>query len=229
MKLAAILPAYNLEEEIQEIVERTKQYSDIVIVVSDGSTDKTREAATKAGALCPEETDKLGMGFAVRKGIEYSKQFKPDVVVLMDADGQHLPEEILKVIEPIMKENIDAVVGSRMMGVLRTSNINRIGNFGLKLISFLVTGRWLTDTESGFRAYKADKLYELDLEADGYEIESDLFLKSLHSGHSVKEVPITVPKAVPGVTVIDGFKMGIFKIKLALKLRLFKEKKLKVM
>lgn len=221
MKIVTILPAYNLEKEITKIVERTKQYTDIVIVVSDGSTDKTHEKAKKAGALCPEETNKLGMGFAVRKGIEYSKQFKPDVVVLMDADGQHLPEEIPKVIAPIIKENVDTVVGSRIMGELKTSTINKIGNFGLKLISFLVTGRWFTDTESGFRAYKADKLYELDLEADEYEIESDLFLKSLHNGHSVKEVPITVPKAVPGVTVIDGFKMGIFKIKLAIKLKLF--------
>jgi glycosyltransferase involved in cell wall biosynthesis len=224
MKIATILPAYNLEEEIHEIVERTKPYSDIVIVVSDGSTDKTWEEATKAGALCPEETDTLGMGFAVRKGIEYSKQFEPDVVVLMDADGQHLPEEIPKVIEPIMKENVDTVVGSRTMGVLKTSTINRIGNFGLKLISFFVTGRWFTDTESGFRAYKAAKLYELDLEAEKYEIESDLFLKSLHRGHSIREVPITVPKAVPGVTVIDGFKMGVFKIRLAVKLKLFKFK-----
>ena len=222
MKIVTILPAYNLEKEIREIVERTEQYSDIVIVVSDGSIDKTHEKAKKAGALCPEETDKLGMGFAVRKGIEYSKQFRPDVVVLMDADGQHLPEEIPNVIDPIIKENIDTVVGSRTMGELKTSTINKIGNFGLKLISFLVTGRWFTDTESGFRAYKADKLYELDLEADEYEIESDLFLKSLHKGHSVKEVPITVPKAVPGVTVIDGFKMGIFKVKLAVKLKLFK-------
>ena len=225
MKIVTILPAYNLEEEIPGIVERTKQYSDIVIVVSDGSTDKTHEKATKAGALCPEETDKLGMGFAVRKGIEYSKQFRPDVVVLMDADGQHLPEEIPKVIAPIIKEDVDTVIGSRTMGVLRTSTINRIGNFGLKLISFFVTGRWFTDTESGFRAYKAAKLYELDLEAEGYEIESDLFLKSLHKGHSIREVPITVPKAVPGVTVIDGLKMGIFKIRLGIKLKLLKENK----
>ena len=225
MKIVTILPAYNLEEEIQGIVERTKQYSDIVIVVSDGSTDNTHENATKAGALCPEETNKLGMGFAVRKGIEYSKQFNPDVVVLMDADGQHLPEEIPKVIEPIMTEDVDTVIGSRTMGVLKTSTINKIGNFGLRLISFFVTGKWFTDTESGFRAYKAAKLYELDLEADEYEIESDLFLKSLNRGHSIREVPITVPKAVPGVTVIDGFKMGIFKIKLALMLKLFKENK----
>ncbi len=109
--------------------------------------------------------------------------------------------------------------------ITKTSAINKIGNFGLKLISFFVTGRWFTDTESGFRAYKAAKLYELDLEAEGYEIESDLFLKSLHKCHSVKEVPITVPKAVPGVTVVDGFKMGIFKIKLGIKLKLFKEDK----
>jgi len=107
-----------------------------------------------------------------------------------------------------------------MKGELRTSLINKIGNFLLKIISFCVTGRWFTDTESGFRAFSANKLYELELTSDSYEIESELLLKSLYHGFRVLEVPITVPKAVPGVTVSDGIKMGIYKMKLGIKLKL---------
>lgn len=220
MKVATVLPAYNLEEEIEDVVLRTKEYSDVVIVVTDGSTDNTREEALKAGAKCPKEVDRRGMGNAVRKGIEFSKNFDPDIVVLMDADGQHLPEDIPKVIEPIIEEQKDFVVGSRFMGELRTSKINKIGNVGLKIITFLLTGEWFTDSETGFRAYKADKLYSLDLEAENYEIETDILFRSLKKGYEYKEVPVTVPKAVPGVTVLDGIKMGLFKIKLFLKLKI---------
>jgi len=219
MKIATVLPAYNLEVEISDVVKRTSEYSDVVIVVTDGSEDNTRDEALKAGAECPKEVDRRGMGNAVRKGIEFSRKFDPDIVVLMDADGQHLPEEIPKLVEPIVEKNKDFVVGSRVMGELRTSKVNKIGNFGLKVITFLVTGKWFSDTESGFRAYKADKLYSLNLEAEEYEIESDLLLKSLEKGYDYKEVAITVPKAVPGVTVLDGIKMGLFKIKLSLKLK----------
>ena len=111
------------------------------------------------------------------------------------------------------------VVGSRMLGTLRTSTINKFGNFGLKLISFGVTGRWLTDTESGFRAFLAPRLYELPLCSRGYEIESELLLRSLHAGFRVVEVPIHVPFAVPGVTVWDGLKVGWYKLRTGLALR----------
>ncbi len=104
--------------------------------------------------------------------------------------------------------------------MLKTSKINKIGNLFLKAISFIVTGKWFTDTESGFRAFEADKLYNLKLESASYEIESELLLKSLHNGLRVMEVPITVPKAVPGVTVFDGIKMGIYKIRMGFKLML---------
>jgi hypothetical protein len=112
------------------------------------------------------------------------------------------------------------VVGSRMLGTLRTSTINKFGNWGLKILSFLVTWRWLTDTESGFRAFKADRLYSLSLSSVGYEIESELLLRSLHAGFRIREVPITVPFAVPGVTVWDGFKIGWYKVKTGLALKL---------
>ena len=216
----AILPAYNLENSIGEIVKNTKKFVDLVIVVTDGSNDNTNMKASESGAICPPHSNNRGKGYAIRKGIEFSKTFKSQYVIFMDSDGQHLPEEIPQVVSPIIEGKADMVVGSRMKGELKTSTINKIGNFVLKIISFCVTGRWFTDTESGFRAFSTNKLYELTLTSNSYEIESELLLKSLHQGFRIVEVPITVPKAVPGVTVSDGIKMGIYKIKLGLTLKL---------
>ncbi len=218
IKITAILPAYNLENSIGDIVKRTQKFVNNVIVVSDGSSDNTQMAALNAGAKCPEYSRKRGKGNAIRRGITFSKQFESKYIVLMDADGQHLPEEIPSVLGPLLEDNADMVVGSRMKGTLRTSWINKVGNYALKTISFLVTRRWFTDTESGFRGFKTEKLYDLDLNSESYEIESELLLRSLHMGYRVQEIPITVPKAVPGVTFYDGIKMGIYKVKMAFSL-----------
>jgi len=219
MNTIALLPAYNLETSIGEIVKNTKHFADLVIVVSDGSKDNTNIKAHEAGAICPPHSSNRGKGYAIRKGIEFSKTFYPRYIIFMDSDGQHLPEEIPVVLSPIIDGKADMVVGSRMKGELKTSLINKFGNFLLKIISFCVTGRWFTDTESGFRAFDATKLYELELTSDSYEIESELLIKSVYLGFRIIEVPITVPKAVPGVTVFDGIKVGMYKIKLGLKLK----------
>jgi glycosyltransferase involved in cell wall biosynthesis len=218
-RTVAVLPAYNLERSIAAIVQRTKPFVDEVVVVADGSRDGTASAARVAGASVPEPEEVRGKGYAVIKGIEHSKSLGAGIVILMDSDGQHLPEEIPGVVQPLLDGRAELVVGSRMLGTLRTSTINKFGNFGLKIISFLVTWRWMTDTESGFRAFLAERLYELPLESRGYEIESELLLRALNKGWRVVEVPITVPFAVPGVTVWDGFKVGWYKVKTGLRLR----------
>jgi glycosyltransferase involved in cell wall biosynthesis len=243
-KVVAVLPAYNLEESIAAIVERTRPFVDEVLVVADGSKDGTGAAARAAGAVVPEPEAVRGKGFAMIKGIEASRALDPDVVIVMDSDGQHLPEEIPVMLAPFDEGDegdegdaggagepgpraggkreapVDMVVGSRMLGTLRTSTINKFGNWGLKILSFLVTWRWMTDTESGFRAFRAEKLYSLPLRSRGYEIESELLLRALNAGFVVREVPITVPFAVPGVTVWDGVKVGWYKVKTGLALRL---------
>jgi len=220
----AILPAYNLERSIASIILRTRPFVDHVIVVADGSRDDTAGAARAAGAIVPEPEPVRGKGFAVAKGIAHSRSLGVAVVILMDSDGQHMPEEIPVVIGPLLEGRCELVVGSRMLGTLRTSRINKFGNFGLKIISFLVTWRWMTDTESGFRGFLAGKLYELPLDSRGYEIESELLLRALHKRWRVVEVPITVPLAVPGVTVWDGLKVGWYKIHTGLRLRFGRER-----
>ena len=219
LRIAAVLPAYNLEGSIAGIVERTRPHVDWVVVAADGSRDGTAEAARAAGAIVPEPEAVRGKGYALIKGVQATRELGAGIVVVMDSDGQHLPEEIPIVVRPLLEGRADMVVGSRMLGTLRTSTINKFGNFGLKLISFLVTFRWLTDTESGFRGFLAEKLYRLPLSSRGYEIESELLLRPLHAGFRVVEVPIHVPFAVPGVTVWDGFKIGWYKLKMGLALR----------
>lgn len=219
-KVVAILPAYNLEKSIAGIVERTKPFVDHVLVVADGSRDNTGAAARAAGAIVPEPEQVRGKGFAIIKGIAESRKLDAGIVILMDSDGQHLPEEIPVMLKPLKEGRADLVSGSRMMGTLRTSRINKFGNWGLKIISFLVTWKWLTDTETGYRAFLAEKLYDIPLYSRGYEIESELMLRSLCRKLRIVEVPITVPFAVPGVTVWDGFKVGWYKIKMGILFRL---------
>ena len=222
-KVVAVLPAYNLEDSIAGIIERTRPFVDVVMVVADGSKDDTAGAARAAGALVPEPEQKRGKGFAMIKGIDATRDLDADIIIVMDSDGQHLPEEIPIMLAPFENQGeggIDMVVGSRMLGTLRTSTINKFGNFGLKIISFLVTWRWMTDTESGFRAFRADKLHSLKLKSVGYEIESELLLRAMHAKFRITEVPITIPFAVPGVTVWDGVKVGWYKVKTGLALKL---------
>ncbi len=219
MRVVAVLPAYNLESSIAAIVERTKPFVDHVLVVADGSKDATGAAAAKAGAVVPAPELVRGKGFAIIKGIAESRKLSPDVVILMDSDGQHLPEEIPVLLKPLEEGRADLVSGSRMLGTLRTSRINVIGNWGLRMISFLVTWRWLSDTETGYRAFRAESLYAIPLKSRGYEIESELMLRAMYRDLRIVEVPITVPFAVPGVTVWDGFKVGWYKIRMGLRFR----------
>jgi glycosyltransferase involved in cell wall biosynthesis len=222
-RAVAILPAYQLEGSIAGIVERTRPHVDHVIVVTDGSRDGTAAAARRAGAIVPLPRDVRGKGRAIRHGIEAARATGAEYAVLMDADGQHLPEELAVLLAPLRSGSADVVIGSRMLGTLRTSRLNVFGNAVLKLISFAVTGCWMTDTESGYRAFRAADLCALPLVAPGYEIETELLLRALHRRLRIVEVPIHVPFAVPGVTPWDGLKVAWFKIRFAARLKLGRE------
>ena len=128
MRIVAILPAYNLEQGIEDIVRRTLVHVDQVIVVADASRDHTGDRARTAGAIVPEYSGERGKGRALIRGIAAARKLAPEVVVLLDADGQHLPEEIPRLLEPLRTARADVVSGSRFRGKLRTSLVNRFGN-----------------------------------------------------------------------------------------------------
>lgn len=214
-RVVAVMPAYQLERSIGEIVRRARAHADLVIVPADGTRDGTAQAARDAGALVPEPENVRGKGYALRKGIRAALESGAQIVVMLDADGQHLPEEIPALVAPIAEGRAELVSGSRFLGTLRTSRINRFGNHVLRLLSFVLTRRWLTDTETGFRAFRRGVLEQLELTSNGYEIESEIMMRALHLRVPLVEVPIHVPLAVPGATWRDGLRVAAYKVKLA--------------
>ena len=123
-------------------------------------------------------------------------------------------------LQPLIEGRADLVSGSRFLGTLRTCFINKLGNHFLRMLSFVLTWRWLSDTETGYRAFRAEALALLRLDSNGYEIESEIMLPALLRKLRIVEVPIHVPKAVPGVTVWDGVKVAWFKVSYTLRMRL---------
>lgn len=206
----AILPAYNQEKNIAGLIEEVGKYVNKIVVISDGSTDRTAEIAAKSGAIVPNHSFKRGKGSAIIRGIEISKSLNLDMILLMDSDGQHNPEEIPRLLKLIINNEADMVIGSRFLGILRTSKINKVGNHLLNLLHFLLTFKWVTDAESGYRAFRAEKLYDLKLTAQRYEIESDTLLEAIEKKLRIKEIPISIVKEEKGITLLDGLKIGKF-------------------
>lgn len=214
MKIAVVMPAYNVEDVIAEVVDKARRYADVVVVSIDKKTkDNTAALAKQRGAEVIEGGD--GKGETLLCGLRYAINKDVDVIITMDSDGQHKPEEIPKLIQAI--NNADIVNGSRFLGKITTSKINILGNIGLiliiNLLSFGLSFRnWTSDTQSGFRAYKKQAMTMLlpHLSAKKYQFDSEVIYEAGRLGLKIKDVPITVDIARKGVTVKDGLKTAWF-------------------
>jgi glycosyltransferase involved in cell wall biosynthesis len=150
--ITVILPAYNEEVSIGSMVLRTRQYADRVLVIDDGSTDRTAEVAELAGAEVIRHPINRGKGAALRSGFHAARE--ADVIVTMDSDGQHHPSEISKLIAPILEGEADVVNGSRYMNGngKNTPRYRRLGQKVLDRATNFSSGLDVTDSQSGFRA-----------------------------------------------------------------------------
>lgn len=216
LNTVVILPSYNEEEYIVRLIEEIKKYASEILVVANGCNDRTAEIAAKSGVIVLELSRK-GKGNAVIRGIEFTKSLNPDMIILMDSDGQHNPKEILHLIKPLL-EGYDMVIGSRFLGTIKTSNLNKFGNHLLNILHFLLTFKWITDTQSGFKSFRAEKLYSLKLTATNYAIESDILLEAIKNNLRIKEIPIGILKKEKGINTTDGFRIVNFIIKRYLKM-----------
>lgn len=191
MEISVIIPARNEEKNIAEVIDGIKKYANQVYVVDGHSVDKTKEVAKEKGAIVISDNRK-GKGDAIRTAI---KNCKGDVFVFIDADQSHDPNDIPKLLEPILSDKADHVSGSRMLA----GSDELYKDFGqfLKLIgSCIITlginyrfNVRLTDTQNGFRAIKAKVAKELNLTEDITTIEQEMIIKTLKRGYRLAEVP----------------------------------------
>lgn len=210
-KIIVIIPAYNEEESISLVVKDIPNNVDEVIVVSNNSTDNTEDNARKAGATVLVEHQK-GYGYACLKGMEYiastslSDQSKrPDIVVFLDGDYSDYPEELTKIVQPLIEDHIDFVVGARVKELREEGSMTVPQIFGNWLATSLMTLFFRsTFTDLGpFRAIKYDKLLDLKMEDKTYGWTVEMQLKALKQKLSYKEIPVNYRNRI-GVSKVSG-------------------------
>jgi len=196
--VTVVIPAYNEEKTIGDVIFETNSIMNglgvpyEIIVVDDGSTDKTGQIASTHKAIVLSNKKNCGKGYALRRALQRASG---DIIVTIDSDGEHKPKEIPDLIEPLFN-GTDIVAGSRFLGsqMRATTHLNVIGNFLFNAAIMTLTGRVVTDSQTGFRAIKRNVLDTLNLESDGYEIEAEITVKGLRNGFVFKEKPITVER-----------------------------------
>ncbi|WP_048056107.1 glycosyltransferase family 2 protein [Pyrococcus sp. ST04] len=186
LRISIVIPAYNEEKRIGSVLSSIPSFVDEVIVVDDGSSDNTAEVAKTHGAKVIRMNRNRGKGAAMREGVKVASG---DVIVFMDADGQHDPKEIQKLLEPIAQGDADFVIGKRVVKAGERPFIRKVSNFITTTLIRVKTGLKVEDSQSGFRAIKKEFLPEI--KSDRYEVETEVLVKSAKMGARIVEVPIS--------------------------------------
>ena len=196
--VVAIVPAYNEELAIGSVVLETKKHVEAVIVVDDGSTDKTAEIAGLAGAIVLRLDQNYGKADALMRGFDLARQNGFAAGVMLDGDGQHDPSELPSLVYPVLQGEADLVIGSRYLEASHaTPGYRRTGQRLLDVATNMSTDHKVTDSQSGFRALSKKAMDSLDFESKGFNIESDMIIHFSQKGLKVKEVPIGAHYDVP--------------------------------
>ena len=193
MKITVGIPAYNEEKNIAKIIVKLKKTVDQIIVCDDGSTDSTSEIAESLGATVVKHAKNSGYGMAIRSIFLKSREINADILVTLDADGQHKIEDINKIIKPVVDGEADISIGSRFLK--EDNNTPGYRKLGVKIITKVTNSSLsekITDAQSGFRAYNNKVLQSLTPADSGMGISTEILIKSSNLGLKIVEVPTEI-------------------------------------
>ena len=193
MKITVGIPAYNEEKNIAKIIVKLKKTVDQIIVCDDGSTDSTSEIAESLGATVVKHAKNSGYGMAIRSIFLKSREINADILVTLDADGQHKIEDINKIIKPVVDGEADISIGSRFLK--EDNNTPGYRKLGVKIITKVTNSSLsekITDAQSGFRAYSNKVLQSLTPADSGMGISTEILIKSSNLGLKIVEVPTEI-------------------------------------
>lgn len=190
MRTCALIPAFNEAPYIASVVEGATQHVAEVVVIDDGSADRTAEIARAAGATCLQSPSNRGKASALRLGIAFARDHNFTHVITLDGDGQHLPEDIPVMLRRAEETGADLVIGARSFDRARMPRSRYFSNtIGSRLASALV-GCKIHDSQSGFRLFRLDKLDGAKLRSRCYELEMEILIKMALSGCTIAHAPI---------------------------------------
>ncbi|MDY6964479.1 MAG: S-layer glycoprotein N-glycosyltransferase AglJ [Halobacteriota archaeon] len=203
-----LIPTLNEERSIGEVIEGFKKLGfDKVLVIDGNSSDKTREIAEDAGATVVIQKGK-GKGLAVQQAFG---MIEDDIVVMIDGDGTYLPSEVNSLLEPILREEADHVIGNRFSNYSKGA-FTRLNLLGNKLLNWLFSfayGLHLDDILSGYRALTKEGIEELELNKAGFEIEAEMAIESVKKEVRISEVPITYEPRIKSATKLNPVRDGV--------------------
>ncbi len=197
LKAVAAIPCYNTERFIGDVVSKARRQVKQVIVVDDGSHDNTTEAARAAGATVINHRVNRGYGESIKSCFEAARANAADILAILDGDGQHNPENLPRVLAPVIDGEADLVIGSRFLQPAQLTelvNMPRYRKFGINVITFLYnfgSKTKVSDAQSGFRAYNRKVVETLNLSEKGMSVSIEILVKARKKGFVIKEVPIS--------------------------------------
>lgn len=210
--IVVLIPAYNEELTIGSVVLQARRHANLVLVINDGSKDRTSEVARAAGAEVIDCLKNGGKASALRIGFNALKERDFDVVVMMDGDGQHDVRDINTLIVPILENEADLAIGSRFLKKDNSIPVYRqVGQRILNRMTNIGSSKKVTDTQSGFRALNRKALLNMNFQSNGYAVEQDMIIHCSDYELRITEVPISVRYDVP-----NGHKQGSLRMGMAL-------------
>lgn len=206
--IVAVIPAYNEESEVGNVVKNTLPFVDRVLVVDDGSADNTAGVARDAGAIVVQHVINRGLGASLGTGIKGARKLGGTKIITLDADGQHLSEEIPLFIKAL--DSYDVVLGSRM--IEKKGNMpafrkvaQRIGN----VLTYVMFGLMVSDSQSGFRGFSETAADSINIKTNRMEVSSEIISEIQKSGFNWTEVPITAVYTEYSLSKGQSFTVGI--------------------
>lgn len=206
MRVSCIIPAHNEEKTIEKLIKKTKKFVDKIIVVDDGSTDKTFSVAEKTGTTVLNHIINLGKGAALKTGCDYAIRNGAKILITMDADLQHDPKEIPNFLKHL--KNYNMVLAYRKLNE-KMPSVLKFGNWFINKMIKLLYKLDLKDTQCGFRAFTADTYKKIRWNSADYSLESEIIANLGKNNLSYKEIPIQTVYSdkYKGTTLIDGVKI----------------------
>jgi glycosyltransferase involved in cell wall biosynthesis len=178
VKLLAVIPALNAERTIGDVVRKAREQIQDVIVIDDGCTDRTADVARAEGATVLRHEVNRGKGASLKSGFAYAREHGYDAVITLDADGQHLPSEIPKIINAWKESGADLVIGGRAHLFDHMLPRRRMANRFSAWAIAKAAGTRVSDSQSGFRLYSGRLIREIKLRSDGFDMESEVIIRA---------------------------------------------------
>jgi glycosyltransferase involved in cell wall biosynthesis len=209
-RVAIVIPAYNEERTIIDVIRGLRQHGFLtLIVVDDGSSDRTGELACHEGVILLRHIINRGLGGALGTGITAALHLGAEAIVTFDADGQHDPDDIARLLEPIAKGEADVVIGSRMLEPTGMPYARQLANWSANIVTYLLFRGWTTDSQSGLRAFSRRAAAQIQIMTNGMEVSSEIIAEIVKNRLKRKEVAVQAVYTDYSLSKGQSFKVGL--------------------